>query len=297
MITIDHLLIGIAVSLPTNNPQIIGISVIGSILPDLDCFFGRPGSVAYLKNHRTFTHSLFLSPVFAFGAASIFGLLFGYSMFFMFWLWCLIGLASHLLVDVFNSFGTMIYYPFSKKKISLDLIYEFDPAISFILLFICIGLYFNKKSNTLTIFLASVFIILLYYLMRYRSRIHFIEKIKHAFPEVIRNSKELILVPAKYWRWKGITIGKNNHHIFRKIKKKITLENRTINQIPENYLVAPVKIYKNYARVLDVHVLENELILENLIYSHSVYKMSITFTKNSENKISVSLPNLDYDDY
>ena len=295
MIILDHLLIGAAISLPTNDPVIIGVTVFSSIFPDLDTINARPGTIKYLQKHRTVTHSTFLSPLYAFLIALFASLIFpGYSIFKL-GLWSLLGIAGHLLVDIFNSFGTMIFYPV-KRKIHLDLIYEFDPVISLIFLSICIQFYFISSQTTLLLVINALLIIL-YYLFRFYSRHRFLKNLSTNYKKEIENAERIFLVPAKYWRWKGIIVLNNEYLIYRKINKKLKFEKRPVREIPEEYKTEEVMAYKNYARTLDFYITDDTINIHNLIYSPSVYMLTIKFKNKLKQKISKKLPNIKFKYY
>ncbi len=298
MILIDHLLIGTAIGLSvSDDPVIIGITVLGSIMPDFDGILARPGTVKYLIQHRTVTHSLFLSPIYALIIAIFFKIFFFNQAFIDFWFFALMGILSHLLVDIFNSFGTMLFYPFKKKKIELDLIYEFDPVISLVFLVMSIEFYLLGEKVPFLVFVLNVFAIITYYLLRAYSKRNFGNQLQKQFPQLINNAKNTTIVPAKYWRWKGIILKDNNHFIFRKIEKEIVIENRPIYEIPESLMRPEIQKYKEYARILDVSITDKELVLQNLIYSASVYTLRMNTDSLTGKDITISLPNLKYDDY
>jgi inner membrane protein len=295
MIILDHLLLGVAISLPTNDPVIIGVTVFGSIFPDLDTINARPGTIKYLQKHRTVTHSTFLSPLYALLIALFASLIFsGYSIFKL-GLWSLLGIASHLLVDIFNSFGTMIFYPV-KRKIHIDLIYEFDPVISLIFLSICIQFYFISSQATLLLVVNAILVIL-YYLFRFYSRHRFLKNLSTNYKNEIENAERIFLVPAKYWRWKGIIVLNNEYLIYRKINKKLKVEKSPVRDIPEEYKTEEVMAYKNYARALDFYETDDTINIHNLIYSPSVYMLTIKFKNKLKQKVSISLPNIKFKDY
>lgn len=298
MILIDHLLIGTAVGLSlSDDPVIIGITVLGSIMPDFDGIFARPGTVNYLIKHRTVTHSLFLSPIYAIIIAIVLKFIFYDQALLVLWLFALMGIISHLIVDTFNSFGTMLFYPFNKKKIVLDLIYEFDPIISLLFLIMSIEFFLLGEKITFWILVLNAFSIGVYYLLRVLSKNNFKDQLKKQFPYIINNTDKITIVPAKYWRWKGIAVLNDTHIVFRKIEKKIVIDDRPIHDIPEELVRPKIKKYIEYARVLDVSITDKELVLQNLIYSASVYTLRMNTDSSIGNNITISLPNLKYDDY
>lgn len=116
-------------------------ATIGSIFPDVDFFYeiASRDNLAILKYHRYITHSFLLLPLWAVAltwlvrwGARRFGLAppsFGWTA-----LATAVGLASHLLLDLVTSFGTMIWSPFSRARPAWDLVFVLDFTLSAILL-------------------------------------------------------------------------------------------------------------------------------------------------------------------
>jgi membrane-bound metal-dependent hydrolase YbcI (DUF457 family) len=116
-------------------------ATIGSAFPDVDVFYDMisRNSMAMLKYHRSITHSLILLPLWAVLVAWLvlrgarwLGLecpSFGWTFFA-----AAVGIASHLLLDVTTSFGTMIWSPFNHDRVAWDIIFIIDFSMSAILL-------------------------------------------------------------------------------------------------------------------------------------------------------------------
>jgi membrane-bound metal-dependent hydrolase YbcI (DUF457 family) len=120
---------------------LIAAATIGSIFPDIDFFyqFLSRDDLAILKYHRYITHSLVMLPLWAAGiawlvcwAARRFGAAppsFGWTV-----LATAAGIASHILLDVVTSFGTMIWSPLSQVRAQWDWMFVIDFTLSAILL-------------------------------------------------------------------------------------------------------------------------------------------------------------------
>ncbi|MEK7834362.1 MAG: metal-dependent hydrolase [Acidobacteriota bacterium] len=121
------------------------IGAVGGLLPDLDVFiysFSDP-TVGWTF-HRHFTHSLAFIP---FG-----GLLAALPFLFMkryrddkraVILAATIGYATHAPLDMFTSYGTQLFWPFSNHRVALDWIGIVDPLYSVPL---AIGVYLTMKT-------------------------------------------------------------------------------------------------------------------------------------------------------
>jgi len=130
---------------PTAHSQQAGVAIfavtLGSAFPDVDIFYDyfSHDPLAMLKYHRYITHSLILLPVWALlltplvrWGARRFGFTppsFGWTA-----LATAVGLASHLLLDLVTSFGTMIWSPISRVRPAWDIIFIVDFTMSAILL-------------------------------------------------------------------------------------------------------------------------------------------------------------------
>ena len=116
-------------------------ATLGSAFPDVDVLYDvvSRNNLAMLKYHRYVTHSLILLPLWALGiawlvrwAARKFGIespSFGWT-----YLATAVGIASHLLLDVTTSFGTMIWSPFSRDRVAWDIIFIIDFTMTALLL-------------------------------------------------------------------------------------------------------------------------------------------------------------------
>jgi membrane-bound metal-dependent hydrolase YbcI (DUF457 family) len=96
----------------------------GSVFPDLDVAFLAAGKRFYLKHHQGPTHALPLAPLYAASLAAVPVLQIG-------WDWALFlgifaGLAVHVLLDWFNTFGIQLFWPFSLHRYCLDAIFFID---------------------------------------------------------------------------------------------------------------------------------------------------------------------------
>ena len=98
------------------------------ISADIDVFISSPTDpLLFLEYHRQFTHSLVFIP---FGAAICSALL---------WHWvrqhidlrrlylsCLLGFASHGLLDTCTTYGTQLFWPFSEERFAWNIISIID---------------------------------------------------------------------------------------------------------------------------------------------------------------------------
>ena len=132
--------------------HIVAATVFGALAgmsPDLDNLI-RSGTDPLLRMeyHRQFTHSLVFIPVGALICALLFYFLFSrrWQINFKYtYLYCLLGYATHGLLDACTSFGTQLLWPFTNERFAFNTISIIDPLFTLPLLVLVI-LGVKKKS-------------------------------------------------------------------------------------------------------------------------------------------------------
>jgi inner membrane protein len=144
---------------------IIAASLFGAVsgmAPDLDSFIrSDTDPLMYLEYHRQFSHSLIFIPIGALVCALVFYFLLARRWqvsFKLTYLFCLLGYATHGLLDACTSYGTQLLWPFSYERFSWNTISIVDPLFTLPLLALVItGL---KKKNPLFGQLALCWVIM-----------------------------------------------------------------------------------------------------------------------------------------
>lgn len=121
---------------------------IGGAAPDLDILISSATDpLLYLEYHRQFTHSLLFIPL---GAAICALCSFGFLRKRLTWqetfIACLLGYATHGLLDACTSYGTQLFWPFSDARISWNWVSVVDPAFTLPLLG-CLGLSLVRRER------------------------------------------------------------------------------------------------------------------------------------------------------
>jgi inner membrane protein len=106
--------------------------------PDLDSLIrSNTDPLLYLQYHRQFTHSLIFIPV----GSLICALVFYFALarrwqisFKLTYLFCLLGYATHGLLDACTSYGTQLLWPFSDERFAWNTISIIDPLFTLPLL-------------------------------------------------------------------------------------------------------------------------------------------------------------------
>ena len=108
--------------------------------PDLDVFIGSSTDpLLFLEYHRQFTHALVFIPV---GAGLVATLLHGFVRHTLrpreTYLACLIGYATHGLLDGCTAYGTQLFWPFSDYRVGWNNVSVIDPVFTLPLLCLAI---------------------------------------------------------------------------------------------------------------------------------------------------------------
>ncbi len=149
------------------HPAVIWGAILGAEAPDID-FAVRyvKGSVGYLRMHRGPTHGLVVLPVLSVLIAAGLKLLSPSAPFWQVFSFALLGCLSHVLFDFGNDYGTQGLWPFSPRRIAMDII----PIVDFRLLAIIgAGWLLNGLLTVDRVFLfAGIWLVLAgYVLARY----------------------------------------------------------------------------------------------------------------------------------
>ena len=126
---------------------------LGGMAPDLDVLFQSPTDpLLFLEFHRQFTHSLVFIPVGALlvflglrAIASRISVLQGLTTA-QGYLACLMGYATHGLLDACTSYGTQLLWPFSDARIAWDTMSIVDPLFTVPLLVFVIAASRSKRQ-------------------------------------------------------------------------------------------------------------------------------------------------------
>lgn len=194
---VTHAAIGLAVAKITGNSFVmsdaatIGI-VVGSVFPDVDILLQKWGDYVYLKNHRGITHSIPGVVVSSLLIASVISIFLHNTGFLSVFLCTLLGCFSHIIFDLFNSYGAKLLWPLTDKKFSIGMLVSFDPV-----LILSITGYILVKSNLDYIFIAALPVyLILKAIVRHLAKI----KLKNKFGQ---KYDKISLLPAttKPFRW------------------------------------------------------------------------------------------------
>lgn len=143
--------------------HLLPAAVIGGLAgmaPDLDVLIrSTEDPLLFLEYHRQFTHSLIFIPVGALICSLVLHPLIGrrfQQSFLNSLIMCLIGYATHALLDACTTYGTLLFWPFSLERIAWNNLAVIDPAYT---LPILLGIIFSiKKQKTIIAYTAFAWV-------------------------------------------------------------------------------------------------------------------------------------------
>ncbi len=148
MDNLTHTAVGLFLSRAGLNrwcPHSTAILLIAANIPDVDVFAVLGGSTSYLHYHRHWTHSLLAMPLMALLAVALMRVAFRATL-----PWrkafavAFIGVASHILLDLTNTYGVRILLPFSSEWFHFDIAGFPDPWAWTILLLGIVGPFLSR---------------------------------------------------------------------------------------------------------------------------------------------------------
>jgi inner membrane protein len=143
MDNLTHTAVGLFLSRAGLNrwtPRATAVLVLAANIPDVDIAAALGGPLGYLHYHRHWTHSLMAMPLMALVAVALVRVAFRTPL-----RWAgafaaaLIGVATHLLLDLTNAYGVRLLLPFSSEWLRFDIAGFPDPWTWTILLLGILG--------------------------------------------------------------------------------------------------------------------------------------------------------------
>lgn len=120
--------VGFSAAMTQDAPLVGAAFVAGSVLPDLDVIFMAFGKRFYLRNHQGVSHAIPLFPFYALLIAWGLSLLPQAQLGWPVFLAALAGLLLHSLLDWLNTFRIALFYPFTRRRFSFDVLFFIDAV-------------------------------------------------------------------------------------------------------------------------------------------------------------------------
>lgn len=119
--------------------RVLAVAALGALAPDVDVVMTFWDPLAAVKYHRGLTHSLAASLPLALAVTGVTSLVPGGRADWRTTVAALLGVLSHLLLDLLTPFGTRVLLPFDGARYALDLLYGIDPLFTATVLFGLVG--------------------------------------------------------------------------------------------------------------------------------------------------------------
>ncbi|MED4883479.1 MULTISPECIES: metal-dependent hydrolase [Bacillus] len=258
MDTGTHFVMGIALGgLSTLDPVIshgtvssnvvLASVIVGSQIPDIDTILKLKNNAVYIRNHRGITHSIPAVLLWPLLICAVLGPLFPEVNLFHLWMWAQLAVFLHVLVDIFNAYGTQALRPFSTKWLALGTINTFDPFI-FAVHVVGIILWINGFNPGIT-FLNIYVLILFYYIVRFIVQ----QSIRSAVRQLIPDAEEIIIAPTiRFFIWRIAVKTPDYFYVARGYRRSITiLDKFKRTPIPDTPLLEAAKKDKNLSAFLN----------------------------------------------
>lgn len=178
------------------NAVLVG-TIVGSHAPDFDTIFKFRNNAAYIRQHRGFSHSIPMIIFWGLLISTIIYLFVPYVPFVHLWAWTFLAVIIHVLVDIFNAYGTQALRPFTKKWIAFGFINTFDPYIFFLHVAGIIAWVLGANPSYTWFIIYTV--VVLYYVKRYLDKQEIIKKIDEHLPTTTHVATSPTM-KQNYWR-------------------------------------------------------------------------------------------------
>ncbi|MCB9001800.1 MAG: metal-dependent hydrolase [Bacteroidales bacterium] len=236
MDSLTHVVLGATVAQTVSNEKLgktaLLIGAIAGNIPDFDMLvtpFFKPADAMFV--HRGFSHSFLLLVILAPLIAGCLKYLFRSKKVSYFTWLAVVGLPwfSHLIVDIFNTYGTALFEPFNATRISYDSVAIIDAVILLILIPTVILLFWMKNwKRKRNISITSVILVSLYFILSIFIKENLNQTVKqelneqkvaytriYTTPLPLNNIIWLVLVENnnEYAIWKHNVVSGANSHI------------------------------------------------------------------------------------
>ena len=137
------------------------IGFLAGLAPDIDIFIRSDiDPLLFLEYHRQFTHSLLFIPLGSLICAFVFYHTFSKRFNFSFkntYIFSFLGYATHGIIDAFTTYGTQLYWPFSRERLAFNTISVVDPLFTLPVIILSVISLINK--NKMYLFIAILWML------------------------------------------------------------------------------------------------------------------------------------------
>lgn len=178
---------------------------VSAAVPDVDGLAGFGDTTFYLSHHRGITHSLFGGAILALLLAALFYRFSTYKHYVRLAGLCYLGILIHILFDLFTSYGTKIYLPFSDRRIAWDTLFIVDVFVSGIIIGGILFAY-RSKSRSSRIGRAALALLAGYMLLAVVSHQVAVARLRGRVEQEKLAAIDLAVFPMPFGplRWSGV---------------------------------------------------------------------------------------------
>ncbi|GAB6988024.1 metal-dependent hydrolase [Paenibacillus pini] len=220
---------------PTLAVAVLIGTVIGSQAPDFDGILRLKSNALYVKNHRGITHSLPFLIIWTALISALLALLFqgappGHLV-----LWTGIAVCVHVFSDLFNTYGTQAFRPFTEKWISWNIIHIFDPFI-FSTHAVAVLLWSTGLVKPAPLF-ATLYVLTAFYYV-WRTAAHGLKtaEVKHKDPNAQPGHHYYVIPTISFRKWHIVKalpdgsydIGVMNNHVLEWRKHEVSTQHPAV---------------------------------------------------------------------
>ncbi len=231
---------------------------LSAVFPDSDFVLRLVDTLTYLNFHQGVTHSIILLPLWALLLAVLFSFsthkCYSWQAFFGI---VSLGIAIHILGDLFTAYGTMIFAPFTSWRVSLPIIFVLDPFFTAIITVGLVTAIFWPKQRgiaTTTLIILACYVGLQMTLHQQAVRVGEEYAKKHGLNSAI---SEALPQPILLSNWKVIVSHNNKYYVALVNLIDIHsffssgLPKGVLNKIINSYQPASGAVWKSHLRLAE----------------------------------------------
>jgi inner membrane protein len=190
------------------------IGLLAGMAPDLDLLMGsRVDPVAGILYHRQFTHSLAFIPIGALAVSLLFIWMKPFRGLRLFVLGAaLIGYGLHGLLDACTSYGTLLLWPFSYRRISWDVIAIVDPIFTVTVLVGALGTIVVQQATPARVALCVALLYLGFGVWQHQRAADVQQRLAQSRGQAIEHSRVMPLPGSLVW-WRSVYVADGHIHV------------------------------------------------------------------------------------
>jgi inner membrane protein len=243
-------------------------TVLASQAPDIDSVLRMKNNALYIRNHRGITHSLPFLLIWTILITAVITLLFRDVNVLHLALWTGIAVCVHVFSDLFNTYGTQAFRPFTERWISWNIIHIFDPFIfgahlTAILLWV-LGMVHPAPLFTI-LYSATI----CYYV--WRSIVHFIKtsEVARLDPTFQEGDHYYVIPTVSLYQWNIVKsrnngsydLGTLNRHLLQWSHRSLTSSNHEAVEYSKSHPNVKAFLYFTSFAIAEVEDINNGFIV------------------------------------